>query len=49
MESDIREEDKEIKFLYKFKPGYSNQSKGIFVAKLAGINDKVLRMAEIKS
>ena len=33
---------KTLKFLYKFKPGVCDQSFGIFIAKLAGLDDKVI-------
>jgi DNA mismatch repair ATPase MutS len=33
---------KTLKFLYKFKPGVCDQSFGIFIAKLAGVDERVI-------
>lgn len=38
-------EGEEINFGFKFEPGVAEQSFGIHVARLAGINDQVLKMA----
>jgi DNA mismatch repair protein MSH6 len=46
MTSHADEQAHTVDFLYKFRPGVAPQSFGIFVAKLAGINEKVLRIAK---
>ena len=38
-----------MKFLYKFIPGVSPESFGIYVAKMAGIDSRVLKVAEQKA
>jgi DNA mismatch repair protein MSH6 len=49
MKSSYEDHSDKVKFLYKFVPGVAPQSFGIYVAKLAGINDKVLEIAKTKS
>ena len=49
MKSHIEEKNHTVDFLYKFAPGVASNSFGIYVAKLAGINDKVLKRAEMKA
>jgi DNA mismatch repair protein MSH6 len=38
-----------VGFHYKFEPGEAKSSFGLYVAKMAGINDKVLKLAQAKS
>ena len=40
---------KELDFLYKFEPGIAEASFGIAVAKMAGLNPKVLQTAALKA
>lgn len=40
---------KKLKFLYKFQKGVATQSFGIFIAKLAGIDEKVVEKARQKA
>ena len=42
-------DEEEVKYLYKYEPGVSNESHGIEVAKNAGIMDKVLNIAKMRS
>jgi DNA mismatch repair protein MSH6 len=49
MKSTYEDDKDKVKFLYKFVPGVAPQSFGIQVAKMAGINDKVLEIAKTKS
>ena len=42
MVSEITKDSDKIKFLYKFKKGVATESFGIHIAKLAGINEKVI-------
>lgn len=39
MKCNIEEEHQKVDFLYKFAPGVAPKSFGIYVAKLAGINE----------
>ena len=45
MDSNVNNETKDITFLYKFKQGICPESYGIEVAKLAGIPDRVIEIA----
>lgn len=47
MKSEYDEETNHLKFLYKFERGVAPQSFGIFVAKMAGIQESVLKKAKI--
>lgn len=38
-----------VGFQYKFEPGEAKTSFGLYVAKMAGINERVLEMAKLKS
>lgn len=49
MQSAYEESSDRVKFLYKFVPGVAPQSFGIYVARMAGINDRVLEIAKKKS
>jgi DNA mismatch repair protein MSH6 len=49
MKSSYEESSDQIKFLYKFAEGVAPKSFGIQVAKLAGINLRVLEIAKSKS
>ena len=49
MKSSFEENSDKIRFLYKFAPGVAPQSFGIYVAKLAGVNDIVIELAKKKS
>ncbi len=42
----VKEEGKDIKFLYKVFEGFTNKSYGIHVAKLAGIKEEIINRAE---
>jgi DNA mismatch repair protein MSH6 len=42
MKSSYEEKSEEVKFLYKFVPGVAPKSFGIYVAKIAGINVRIL-------
>ena len=46
MVSEITKDSDKIKFLYKFKKGVATESFGIHIAKLAGINEKVIEKAK---
>ena len=46
MVSEITKDSDKIKFLYKFKKGVVTESFGIHIAKLAGINEKVIEKAK---
>ncbi|MBK3332554.1 DNA mismatch repair protein MutS [Persephonella atlantica] len=41
----IKEDGEEIKFLYRVSEGFSNKSYGVHVAKLAGINERIIKRA----
>lgn len=45
----IDEETNNITFLYKFTKGYTLESQGIFVAKMAGLSDHILKRAKVQS
>ena len=45
MDSQVNQDTKDITFLYKFKKGICPANYGISVAKLAGIPEKVIKMA----
>eukprot|EP00347_Sterkiella_histriomuscorum_P017253 403350104 len=49
MKSSFEEKENKVEFKYKFMPGVAPQSYGIYVAKLAGINERVLELAKVKS
>ena len=49
MDSSYDSQQNKLKLLYKFIPGVAPQSFGIQVAKMAGINEKILEKAEKKS
>jgi DNA mismatch repair protein MSH6 len=49
MDSSYDSQQDKLKLLYKFIPGVAPQSFGIEVAKMAGINNKVLETAKKKS
>ena len=49
MKSSYEDHKDKLKFLYKFVPGVAPQSFGIYVARMAGINEKVLDIAKTKS
>ncbi len=42
----VKEEGKDIKFLYKVFEGFTNKSYGIYVAKLAGVKYEIIKRAE---
>ena len=42
----VKEEGKNIKFLYKVFEGFTNKSYGIYVAKLSGIREDIIKRAE---
>jgi DNA mismatch repair ATPase MutS len=49
MDSSYDSQQEKLKLLYKFIPGVAPQSFGIEVAKMAGIDEKVLEIAKKKS
>lgn len=49
MTSEYDKEQGSLRFLYKFEPGVAPQSFGIIVAKMAGVNDNVLKRARAKA
>ena len=42
MKSEYNSELNHLKFLYKFERGAAPQSFGIYIAKMAGIKDKII-------
>jgi len=49
MASTTEEGSGDVQFLYRFEQGVAERSHGLFIAKLAGVPESVLRMAEAKS
>jgi len=43
------EKRKQLSFLYKFEPGVAQSSFGIVVARKAGLNERVLEIAQRKA
>ena len=45
MKMDCEVKDEHVKFLYKFIEGGTDDSQGLFVARMAGLNPKILEIA----
>ena len=49
MKDMVKSEITKVNFAYKFIPGVSSSSLGIYVAKKAGLNERVIEIAQRKA
>ena len=49
MSSRIDDKTGDVEFLYKFEQGFTLESQGIYIAKMAKVPDSILQVAKIQS